>query len=278
MQEDLVKELAVFGFSENQAKVYLTILEAGSISVGKIAENSKLYRQDIYKILPKLEKMGVITKTLGTPIIIKSIPIEKALKNLVSTERKRALERIKRMEANLKQVSNAMSMLYETEDDSESEEPEFSLLTKENEITNRADLIFEKVETECNVDISLEILTKRAGKLRERFQNAAKNKAKIRLIIEAPSKNEKIKAAVERVKPNTNNFAAKLLLSKSPKPFHVIDRKEVWISTSKKHRSSGLPCVLWSNGKNIVETYHERFDRLWNSPRATTIILAENPR
>ena len=58
MQEDLVKGLEIFGFTPNQAKVYLSIVGAGSSSVGKIAEASKLYRQDIYKIIPKLEKRG----------------------------------------------------------------------------------------------------------------------------------------------------------------------------------------------------------------------------
>ena len=42
LQEDPVKELEIFGFTPNQAKVYLSIVRAGSISVGKIAESSKL--------------------------------------------------------------------------------------------------------------------------------------------------------------------------------------------------------------------------------------------
>jgi sugar-specific transcriptional regulator TrmB len=78
IQEDLAKDLAIFGFTLNQAKVYLTIVRAGSISVGKIAESSKLYRQDIYKILPKLQEKGLITKTLGAPIIVMAIPVKKA--------------------------------------------------------------------------------------------------------------------------------------------------------------------------------------------------------
>ena len=105
MQEDLIKELEIFGFTTNQAKAYLAIVRAGSISVSKIAEASKLYRQDIYKILPKLEKKGFITKTLGTPIIIKAVPVKKALKRLVLKERKNAIERITRMEANLAEIS-----------------------------------------------------------------------------------------------------------------------------------------------------------------------------
>ena len=34
---------------------------------------------------------------------------------------------------------------------------------------------------------------------------------------------------------------------------------------------SGIPGVLWSNGKNIIGTYYELFERKWNNKKATTI-------
>jgi sugar-specific transcriptional regulator TrmB len=279
MRLDLAEALMVLGFSLNQARVYLTILQVGSPSVGEIAdENSKLYRQDIYRILKTLEKKGLITKTLGVPVRAKAIPVKEALGNLVATEKEKALERTKHIESALKKTLNAINMLYETEKIPENDEAWFSLLTMEKEITNRADLLFEEAETDCDVNASLELLTLRAAKFRERFQNATNNGAKIRLIIEAPIKDKQINAAVERVRPDTNNFAAKLVTCKSPKPFMIIDRKEVWISTEKKQHPSGLPCVLLSNGKNMVNVYHERFERLWRRKKEPILNSAENAK
>jgi sugar-specific transcriptional regulator TrmB len=270
MQEDIVKELEIFGFTLNQAKVYLTIVRAGSISVGKIAESSKIYRQDIYKIIPKLEKKGVITKTLGSPLVVKAIPVKNALKNLVTNERKNAFEKIKRMEANLLEISNAINRIYETGTGSESEETHYSLLTQDNEIKNRGDFLFEKAKQECNVNASLKLLTTRVSSFHTRFRAATKNGAKIRLLIEAPKKEERIESIVERVRPDTAKFTAKFVINKSPKPFQIIDKKEVWISTNME-TETGTPAVLWSNGKNIIEAYSERFDRLWNNKNAITI-------
>ena len=47
----------------------------------------------------------------------------------------------------------------------------------------------------------------------------------------------------------------------------------VWIATSKRLNISGhAPSyVLWSNGKNIVSTYQELFERLWKSMKAVTL-------
>jgi sugar-specific transcriptional regulator TrmB len=278
MQGDLEKDLQVFGFTLNQAKVYLTIIRAGSISVGKIAESSKLYRQDIYKIIPKLEKMGVITKTLGKPIAVKAIPVKKALKHLVSEERTNALERIKRMEARLEEVSNTVSEMYETETGPEEAETHFSLLTQENEIKNRADALYEEAKMECNIVASIELMAIRGPNFHERFRRAINNGAKIRLLIESPKiEKERIKSTVERVRPHSDNFTAKFVICKSPKPFQIIDREEVWVSTTLKSES-GTPCVLWSNGENIVAAYHERFERLWNNKKATSIPSLETSK
>jgi sugar-specific transcriptional regulator TrmB len=266
----LAKKLAVFGFTLNQARVYLAVVEAGSVSVGRIAQKSRLYRQDIYKILPNLEKKGVITRSLGVPVTVRAIPVKTALRNLVASERKKALDMVKRMEADLNEISNAISTLYDKS--TENEESHFSFLTKEAEVKNRADLIFKKAKIDCSVVSSIELLTKRAEPFRERFQNATDNGAEIRLVIECRnSERSIIGSTVEKVRPKKGAFSAKLVICESPKPFQVIDRKEVWISTARKQQPSGFPCVLWSNGKNIVEAYLERFDRIWNDHNAAVL-------
>jgi len=53
------------GLSPNQAKVYQTILKLGNVPVGLIAKSSSVRREDVYKVLPTLEKMGLIEKLLG---------------------------------------------------------------------------------------------------------------------------------------------------------------------------------------------------------------------
>jgi sugar-specific transcriptional regulator TrmB len=240
MEEDLVKQLEVFGLSTNQAKVYLVVLQAGAIPVGKIAEATKVYRQDIYKILPTLEKKGVITRTLGTPVIVKAIPVRKALKNLVAMEKKRVLEKIIRMETSLKEISNALSLLHETEMATENQEPSFSLLTEDTEVTNRADMLYEKAKIECDFVASLEVLSKRIADFQRRFRNAVNNEAKIRLIVEAPKSDERIRQVVESVRPNTKNFEAKFVVSKSPNLFKYSTAKKFGFLHPRNGRNLGF--------------------------------------
>lgn len=81
--EDYIKTLTRFGFTENQAKVYLTIVQLGLAPVGSISRISGVRREEVYRILPKLEQMGLVEKILSTPIKLKAIPLEDAFSILV---------------------------------------------------------------------------------------------------------------------------------------------------------------------------------------------------
>jgi sugar-specific transcriptional regulator TrmB len=56
MQEDIIFKLTDFGFTVNQAKVYLSIVNSGSTHVGKISKETMLHRQDIIKYCLNLKK------------------------------------------------------------------------------------------------------------------------------------------------------------------------------------------------------------------------------
>ena len=54
--EKNVEVLLDFGLTRNQAKVYVAIARLRLASVGQISKASKVRREDVYRILPKLEK------------------------------------------------------------------------------------------------------------------------------------------------------------------------------------------------------------------------------
>ena len=57
----LEKDLEEYGLSKNEAKVYLTLLELGSVNVGEISKRSKIYRTNIYDTLNSLIKKGLVS-------------------------------------------------------------------------------------------------------------------------------------------------------------------------------------------------------------------------
>jgi sugar-specific transcriptional regulator TrmB len=264
MQEDVVVKLENFGFTVNQAKVYLSIVQSGATHVGRISKNTQLHRQDIYKLLPKLEKMGLITKTIDKPFMIEAIPVEKALDSLVSSERKKAQERISHLENNLKDVVNELQ-----EQPHIKEETRFTLLTTDESIKNRGRLSFKKIKKECLLVTSIKHIHSPSMRyFRDFLQTIANKKAKTRLIIVTSDDNDSVNQTLEKLAPITGQFSAKSINKTICKNYQIIDNKEVWIVTEQK-TETGYPCILWTNDQNIIDVYKENFKKAWNRARST---------
>jgi DNA-binding MarR family transcriptional regulator len=273
MQDELVEKLTSFGFTVNQAKVYLSIVQSSKTHVGKISKDTQLHRQDIYKLLPKLESMGLITKTIDKPFRIEALPVQKALESLILKEKAQINERIANLERNLKEISEAMLPQPETK-----EEARFTLLTTGEAMRNRSNQSFKKKRKNFNVVSTTENLRSSAGNFyREFFQQVAENGAKIRLIIVGNEESEEMKQMAEKIGPKKGYFKVKTVERCACKNYQVVDNREVWIATQQKTQA-GYPNILWTNDQNIVEAYSENFAETWNSPRAILIYQNKEPQ
>ena len=67
------------GLSLNQARVYLAILKLEKTTVRQVAKFSKVRREEVYRILPALEKKGLVERLLGKPTEVRATVISDAL-------------------------------------------------------------------------------------------------------------------------------------------------------------------------------------------------------
>ena len=266
MQADLVNKLTSFGFTVNQAKVYLCIVQSGITQVGKISKITQLHRQDIYKLLPKLEKMGLITRTIEKPFTIEAIPICCALESIIEKEKEKSNQKISQLENSLKEVSDEIQ-----KEPNIKEEPRFTLLTTDIAIKNKVQLIFEKKHLEFKIMTDVENITNPSlNYFRNFLKSIADNKAKSRLVVVKPGSRNCAEQIIKKIAPTEGEFTAKLIRKCTCKNYQIIDDNEVWIITQQK-TETGYPCILWTNDQNIVETYLENFDKTWNNPKTSIL-------
>jgi sugar-specific transcriptional regulator TrmB len=266
MQEDLVGKMTDFGFTINQAKVYLSIVQAGKTGVGRISKNTQLHRQDIYKLLPKLEKMGLITRTIDKPFMIEALPVKKALESIISKEKEKAGQRIIQLEKNLNELSETIQQQPESKEDTR-----FTLLTTDEAILNRSKQSYRKRSKNVMVVTTIEqIKTPSINFFRAYTQIVEDGKAKLRLIIVGSEDKDEAMQIAEKVAPRNGSFKVKLIDRCACKNYQLLDDKEVWIATHQKTQA-GYPSILWTNDPNIVGAYRENFNDAWNSSRAVTV-------
>jgi sugar-specific transcriptional regulator TrmB len=244
MEGDLVKRLTKFGLSVNQARVYLSIVQSASASVNTISKTTHVYRQDIYKILPKLEEMGLITKTIERPLTIAAIPVEEALNYIISIEQQKASERIKSLKADLKALSNAIEENRIAVGITTLEQTEAVFLSTDRAIKNKLDVSYQNARTKCDLIMDFELLVRWLPFLRKRFQAIAINKVETRLLIDTDKKSDLVKITLKKILPSTGNFIVKCTAGKiTVRSYIIIDHKEAYIFTQKNTALLAMPTM-----------------------------------
>jgi len=87
---ELAEKLSEYGITYNQAKVYVAAAKLVIASVSQISKKSNVSREEVYRLLPKLEKLGLIEKTIERPLRIKATNFRAALSILINHRRETA--------------------------------------------------------------------------------------------------------------------------------------------------------------------------------------------
>ena len=268
VSDDLVRRLSEFGLTVNQARVYLSIVLLGLKSAGEISKSSQLHRQDIYKVLPVLEKKGLIIRLVGKPSTFEAFPVASALANLVAGQEEKAKKRISDLKRSIKEVVEIIRTHQEINHEPQ-EEARFILLSTDAQMANVADLMFKNVKKEFDLVTSDMLLERRETHFRDNFQKISRRGVKIRLILESLEGEFEARKLLDKIRPRKGNFNAKLL-HKTSIPYKIVDGQDLWIRR-RKLSESGLPCILWTNAKSLLDFYKENFEEAWNNPAAISL-------
>jgi HTH-type transcriptional regulator, sugar sensing transcriptional regulator len=79
--------LVKYGLSDSETKTYLYLAMSGEKRASEIAEGISLHRTEAYRILRDLEKRGIVIETLEAPLKFSAVPLDKAVEQLVQTQR-----------------------------------------------------------------------------------------------------------------------------------------------------------------------------------------------
>ncbi len=265
--EKNVEMLIDFGLTGNQAKIYLTIARLRLASVGKISTVSKVRREDIYRILPKLEKMGLVEKLVGRPTKIRATPVEEALSSLIKHEEDMAHKRVATMKAKtetfLKHFARAPRLEME-------EKANFVLLSKRESIMAKMLTMMKKAEREIDIVFSRSQIMQFIHTLREELQKTIKKGVRIRIVSELPEYEDTLPRLLEECVSPGDSLDLKYTDSRSSH-YVIVDFKEALISTTTEGNMAEHPC-LWTNSDSLVGVFQGDFENLWHNAVSWKII------
>ncbi len=83
VEEECVQILMSLELTLLQTKVYLALSRTGKAKIETISKASNVVRQDVYRIMPALQKMGLAEKIVAAPIMYNPAPLKEGLSILL---------------------------------------------------------------------------------------------------------------------------------------------------------------------------------------------------
>jgi CheY-like chemotaxis protein len=264
--EEIADMLVGFGINRTQAKLYTALNALGAATVSEIASLSKIRREEIYRILPELEKRGLVIGKLEVP------------RKFVATDPKTVTEIL--IKAKISSMEKEIAMLGGKKDElvSRLEKTSFGLyeensveaLSRNDNIEMRIDHMIQKAKTSIlcvgNVEELEQIIAGRA-KVNAEALEATSSQVSLRSIVSQSEIEhqyldfskvfKQISVAVQK----TNCSLELNQIEKLPFNLIIIDKKEAiwWNITQEQHDSR----CLWTNDATQIEILRRAFESLW---------------
>jgi len=258
--EDVAKDLATFGLTVNQAKVYIALVRFRVASVAKIAQLSKVRREEIYRMLPKLEQLGLVERILGKPTKYRSIPLEEALSLLIKRQQEVISTKISKLTEKRAEILEQVKSLEAKRLVAE-EETRFVLISDREQALRKIVSMMENAKREIAVAVSWDEFRYAYINYADTFKKAVGKGVKARALTEINEVDDltmEILREAESLRDNVELRHADHLSSH----IVIIDDKEVIVGTfirptMERHAD------LWTNDPAYINAMKTFFDRLW---------------
>ncbi len=181
--------LSDFGLTRNQAKVYLAMAKLGMATVSQVSKASKVRREDVYRILPKLEKI------LGKPAKVRAVPAEDAISLLIRREQEFTSKKLSKL-AVKKDIILKKLKPY-TLKPFEKEGPHFALISQREGIINKGLTMIKNAEREIDFITSRDTFRQIFTNFDEVLKEAIRKGRKVRIVIYITEHEDSIPSIVE---------------------------------------------------------------------------------
>jgi sugar-specific transcriptional regulator TrmB len=245
------------GLTLNQAKIYLAILKLEKATAGEVAKFSKIRREDVYRILPSLEKMGLVERLLGSPTEVRATPISDALSFLVAEEKSKFDDRLKGMRNKVQTLSHK-----DWKQPLSGEESIYILIAEKKAILAKTSELIRNSRKELALVADKARIIPTLSQFSGECRQAIKKGAQIRLIFEGDKSDGLLKEKVKKLIDG-----ASVLIKFNPEPlnhFIMSDDKEALITTSTESGLGESPS-LWTNNSNLMGLLRTAFEYDWQN-------------
>lgn len=254
--EETANELTNFGLTKTQAKIYITLTALGIASASEIAALSKIRREEIYRIMPKLENHGLVIRKLKSPRKFSAIQPEKAIQLLTKAKLKAMKEEIEKLDQKQAQL---IPKLKTIELPIQRDDHSIEVISNTDHLIIRLVDMVNNARRQIQVMTSLENLKYGYMNYSKKLKEKLRKPIKMRIITEIHEPD----AFTEEITQFslTNNQMELRQVEKLPFNLMIVDDNEaVWGKNRLKNENLHS---LWTNDPTQINILKTSFESLW---------------
>lgn len=273
LSEHLLKGLISFGLSGNEAKTYLALVQLKQATARAIARLANLPRQEIYRVMPRLERLGIVEVIVSKPTKFLAIPPEDALSELIDRQTEIFAQKVSELQRDKKTLENELKKVEGKSAGITQPEPvHYALVSGRHLVNEKIQEMLRKAKIEVlwmspKYEIIHAVLHDRDKTLRQ----CAEKNVKVRVLTEVHEKNVK---EVE----NLSRFCEIRHAPNVTTLITIVDDKELIVG-SAVHKSPNLTGTeliheLWTNDYNHIKVMKDFFEKVWINSISAKIEVA----
>ena len=254
--QDEIQILSRFGLTFNEARVFLALTLLGSANVKEISKFSNVAREAVYRVLPRLQKFGLVEKEIAWPTRFTAMNLDDAVTVLLGLrnketrdlqEKANALLRLKSKKAKMEPLEeNSKFLLIPAKK---------MLISKIGEGVDRAQKCICILTSNKRHINELNIFCKAVGKALSRC-------VKFRIV--TSNVERVLSPSILEVGNNDSRIEIRYTLLDCRYTALIMDKKEVFI-IAKPTAEFLESTALWSNNSSLVNIVDDYFEILWKT-------------
>jgi sugar-specific transcriptional regulator TrmB len=258
--EQVYQVLVELGLSSLQAKIYCALIQIQDPTATAISKLSKVARQEVYRITDELAEIGLVSRTISTPIRFQPVPLNEALSIL--------------MERRIKLTSGLMQKIKVISRESKKKQEKTLSNYVIRELSPNEDWFGNsplKLETTKTFDLitSFERFSARLKSDQKAFRKAIRTKKTIiRIITDKPPANSPFYKIINSLMKYPY-FQIHFLESKPDAVLLIFNKQEAAVSVSLT-KTPGPP-YLFANHPAFLYLALEHFETMWNMAKKSMI-------
>jgi|GEM_PF-1415706 sugar-specific transcriptional regulator TrmB len=246
-----IQALTKLGLTPLQATIYMALRRTGQAGIMKISKTSNIARPEVYRVLPSLEKKGLVEKIVSNPTMYESVSLKQGFSMLLSQKTQENTDLQIETQALLNSIQEENFTKFSEKESQLVITSEIRLFTKK----------FDQALRETQRTIDLVCINRDFPKLLfnhlQGFKEAMNKGVRIRMVIEKVE----IQSFIEIFEGLKRSplFSLKYTSEHTPVCMLICDDRKVTMQLS-----DAVVPSLFSNNRQIVKVASSHFKRLWS--------------